>query len=136
MQSDNDMTDMNLNQQQQLHHHQAIQQHQQYQNQNQFIGPFGQSNGESNQFSEYSNLSHPIDVQERQYQQYLSECNNASSSNGSSCTNISANENGNPNQMGTYDPYEPELSQEENPFYYTKNKLLYDLYLERIRRHQ
>lgn len=149
MQSENDIIDYNMNlnqQQQQQQQHQTLQQHHQtlqFQNSNQF-GSFVQSNGESNQFSEFSNLSHPIDVQQqqhqqqqRQYQQYLSECNNASSSNGSSCTNISSNENVNhmgPN--GPYDPYDPELSKEENPFYYTKNKLLYDLYLERVRRHQ
>ncbi|KAG4075448.1 hypothetical protein HA402_015101 [Bradysia odoriphaga] len=140
MQSENDIADYNMNvnhhhhqqQQQQQQHHQSIQQHQSLQFQNQF-GSFGQMpSGESNQFSDFSNLSHPIDEQERQYRQYLSECNNASSSNGSSCTNVSSNEN----HMASYDPYEPELSQEQNPFYYTKNKLLYDLYLERLRRHQ
>lgn len=134
MQSDNIDYNMNLNQQQ---HQQILQQHHQqslqFQNQNQFIGSFVQSNG---QFSEFSNLSHPIDVhhQERQYHQYMSECNKANGSNGSSGTNISPDDN--VNRMAAYDPYAPELSQEENPFYYTKNKLLYDLYLERVRRHQ
>lgn len=31
--------------------------------------------------------------------------------------------------------YSPELTQEENPFYYNKNKLLFDLHIERQRRH-
>lgn len=31
--------------------------------------------------------------------------------------------------------YCPELTQEENPFYYNKNKLLFDLHIERQRRH-
>ena len=31
--------------------------------------------------------------------------------------------------------YMPELSPDENPFYYNKNKLLYNLFMERIRRH-
>lgn len=128
---------MNLNQQQQQqtsapHQHQSLHQREtlQFQNQNQF-GLFVQSNDETNHFSELSNGSHSIDVQERQYHQYLSECNNGSSSNGSSCTTVSSNDN--VNHVG---PYEPELSQEENPYYYSKNKLLYDLYLERMRRQQ
>lgn len=138
MQSDNDISDYNMNgnnHHHQQHQQQQQQQHHQFQNPNQF-GPFGQMtqvpNGESNQFSEFSNLSHPID-EEREYRQYLRECNNASSSSGSSCTN---NGRSNENHMATYDPYEPELNQEQNPFYYSKNKLLYDLYLERLRRHQ
>lgn len=125
MQSDIDITDYNMNLNQQ---HQQTVNSLHFHNQNQF-GSFGQSNGESNQFS----VSHPTDEQERQlqYQQYLNECNNANSSNGSSCTNISSNDN-----VNHMEPYDPELSQEENPFYYSKNKLLYDLYLERVRRHQ
>lgn len=31
--------------------------------------------------------------------------------------------------------YQPELSLRENPFYYTTNKLLFDLYVERVNRH-
>lgn len=30
--------------------------------------------------------------------------------------------------------YSPELTQHENPYYYNKNKLLYELHLERMRR--
>lgn len=30
--------------------------------------------------------------------------------------------------------YHPDLNADENPYYYTKNKLLYDLYVERMRR--
>lgn len=122
MQSDNDITDynMNLNQQHQTDH--SIQFH----NPNQF-GSFSHSNGELNQLS----IAQTTEEQKRQlhYQQYLNECNNASSSNGSSGTNVSTN-------ASPMEPYDPELSQEENPFYYTKNKLLYDLYMERLRRCQ
>lgn len=32
--------------------------------------------------------------------------------------------------------YRPELTPVENPFYYNKNKLLFDLHIERQRRHQ
>ncbi|KAJ6631725.1 hypothetical protein Bhyg_15777 [Pseudolycoriella hygida] len=132
-----DVTDYNMNLSEQ-HHPQPNLTHQhqilQFQNYNQF-GTFNQPI-ESNQFSEFSNLSHSIDDQERQlqYQQYLSERNNASSSSGNSSTNISSSDNA--NDMEPFDPYDPELSQKENPFYYDKNKLLYDLYLERVRRQQ
>lgn len=34
------------------------------------------------------------------------------------------------------DVYSPELTPDENPFYYDKNKLLFDLHVERQRRHQ
>lgn len=40
----------------------------------------------------------------------------------------------NNNQME--DVYSPELTADENPFYYDKNKLLFDLHVERQRRHQ
>ncbi|XP_063705159.1 uncharacterized protein LOC134834437 [Culicoides brevitarsis] len=30
-----------------------------------------------------------------------------------------------------YEPYNPELTEEENPLYYRKNKLLYELHMER-----
>lgn len=30
--------------------------------------------------------------------------------------------------------YDPELNESQNPFYYLKNKLLYDLHLERLKR--
>lgn len=130
MQSDNDVTDynMNVNQQQQTDHRNSshFQSHQ-----HQFA--YNQSN-EPNQFRDFSSSIHPNDEQERQlqYHKYLNECNNASS-NGSSCTNVS---NGSDNNNLVVVPYDPELSQEENPFYYNKNKLLYDLYVERMRRHQ
>ncbi|KAG5671473.1 hypothetical protein PVAND_001668 [Polypedilum vanderplanki] len=32
--------------------------------------------------------------------------------------------------------YNPELSREENPHYYYKNNILYDLYIERLRRNE
>lgn len=32
--------------------------------------------------------------------------------------------------------YRPELTSDENPFYYNKNKLLFNLHIERQRRHQ
>lgn len=32
--------------------------------------------------------------------------------------------------------YSPELTADENPFYYNKNKLLFDLHIERVRRNQ
>lgn len=32
--------------------------------------------------------------------------------------------------------YRPELTSDENPFYFNKNKLLFDLHIERLRRHQ
>lgn len=34
----------------------------------------------------------------------------------------------------TLESYNPELTQDENPFYYNKNKLLFDLHIERERR--
>lgn len=37
-------------------------------------------------------------------------------------------------EEGSTEGYNPELNHDENPFYYNKNKLLYDLYIERMRR--
>lgn len=37
-------------------------------------------------------------------------------------------------EEGSIEGYNPELNHDENPFYYNKNKLLYDLYIERMRR--
>lgn len=39
-------------------------------------------------------------------------------------------------QVATSDIYNPELNENENPFYYMKNKLLHELHLERSRRCQ
>ncbi|XP_017871627.1 PREDICTED: uncharacterized protein LOC108619515 [Drosophila arizonae] len=35
---------------------------------------------------------------------------------------------------GIYD-YNPELNADQNPYYYEKNKMLYDLHVERVKRH-
>ncbi|XP_011176913.1 probable basic-leucine zipper transcription factor F [Zeugodacus cucurbitae] len=37
-------------------------------------------------------------------------------------------------QMHLQHPYAPELNEAENPFYYIKNKLLYELHYERLKR--
>lgn len=37
-------------------------------------------------------------------------------------------------QMHLQHPYAPELNEAENPFYYIKNKLLYELHFERLKR--
>lgn len=41
-----------------------------------------------------------------------------------------------PNNNEMEEVYSPELTPDENPFYYDKNKLLFDLHVERERRHQ
>lgn len=38
------------------------------------------------------------------------------------------------NEYMSLEEYNPELTQDENPFYYNKNKLLFDLHIERQRR--
>lgn len=40
------------------------------------------------------------------------------------------------NNNNVMEIYSPELSQDQNPHYYSKNKLLYDMHLERMRRAQ
>ncbi|XP_053951852.1 uncharacterized protein LOC129237014 [Anastrepha obliqua] len=37
-------------------------------------------------------------------------------------------------QIHLQHPYAPDLNEAENPFYYIKNKLLYELHLERLKR--
>ncbi|XP_018800835.1 PREDICTED: uncharacterized protein LOC108976292 [Bactrocera latifrons] len=37
-------------------------------------------------------------------------------------------------QIHLHHPYAPELNEAENPFYYIKNKLLYELHYERLKR--
>ncbi|XP_017471415.1 PREDICTED: uncharacterized protein LOC108362781 [Rhagoletis zephyria] len=41
---------------------------------------------------------------------------------------------GHQHQMHLQHPYAPELNEAENPFYYIKNKLLYELHFERLKR--
>lgn len=45
----------------------------------------------------------------------------------------SSSNNANPNEdhLMDYEPYNPELTEQENPLYYRKNKLLYELHMER-----
>lgn len=43
--------------------------------------------------------------------------------------NSSANQND--DHLMDFEPYNPELTEEENPLYYRKNKLLYELHMER-----
>lgn len=47
-----------------------------------------------------------------------------------------ANNNSNLINNNNDETYSPELTADENPFYYDKNKLLFDLHVERQRRHQ
>lgn len=56
--------------------------------------------------------------------------NNSNFSNGQD----SSSSNSQFSEEGSIEGYNPELNHDENPFYYNKNKLLYDLYVERMRR--
>lgn len=46
----------------------------------------------------------------------------------------SSSANQNDEHLMDFEPYNPELTEEENPLYYRKNKLLYELHMERQRR--
>lgn len=41
----------------------------------------------------------------------------------------------NNNQMPQHQTYAPDLKEHDNPHYYNKNKILYDLFVQRSRRH-
>ncbi|EDW86289.2 uncharacterized protein Dwil_GK15919 [Drosophila willistoni] len=66
------------------------------------------------------------------------EGNSSSSSNCSLPSLANSSMDGhNPNPDGGPGPvysYNPELSVEQNPYYYAKNKMLYDLHVERVKR--
>lgn len=67
-------------------------------------------------------------------QQCLSDENSLSESEYSNGTGVSSVDSGVETMI--LNEYCPDLSAEQNPFYYAKNKLLYDLYVERMRRYQ
>lgn len=71
------------------------------------------------------------------HQQFQHHQNNTSSSSNSSCSSSSHNGASSAPDVAAdlAVGYEPELTDVENPFYYSKNKLLYDLHAERMRRH-
>ncbi|XP_055307424.1 histidine-rich glycoprotein-like [Sitodiplosis mosellana] len=72
-----------------------------------------------NQHHHHQQQQPPPPQQQHQQQQQLHHQNHAEPNN---------------NQME--EVYRPELTADENPFYYDKNKLLFDLHVERERRHQ
>ncbi|XP_050540965.1 uncharacterized protein LOC126905368 [Daktulosphaira vitifoliae] len=60
---------------------------------------------------------------------YNSEASNVSNYNNLELQNNDRNKNQEQLQ------YDPDLTSDQNPFYYESNKLLFDLYVERIHRH-
>lgn len=110
----------NYQQQQPHHHHPLHQQHDQYPNHlSNSIGNDNvqQNNSYFNMFSvngerQSTILEHPHSHQQQ------------------------SNHTPNTNSAIDVTNYSPELSAEENPFYYNKNKLLFDLHVERERRSQ
>lgn len=79
---------------------------------------------------------HPHDPLNHQHQQQFQS--NSDPHHNSQAANHSAfaasPQSHHANTMPMIEPYAPDLSSEENPFYYSKNKLLYDLHAARMQR--
>lgn len=76
--------------------------------------------------------SRPINVggyQQQQHQNHSQHQIEQHHSSGAAATNAT-----NTNGTDFNNLYNPELGNDENPFYYNKNKLLYDLHVERMQR--
>lgn len=118
--------------QQHQHHHPSPQQQQQ-QHPNFHQSHIVQSTNHSNGFHNGSHLA--LGTKSNQQQQHHHQHMHHSQSQHHH-HHHQTNNNSNLINNNNDETYSPELTADENPFYYDKNKLLFDLHVERQRRHQ